>query len=176
MPIPVYILCCESGTDDVTTGLASHFNVVDRIRVKRIAPDSGFVVHSLPLRIVAVWRAEEEGDFEQEFESELRAILLPQHKEAVIGSETFRFSPEKPKRRFTLIFVGLQFEASGQLVIESRIRRSPEAEWRSQRYIVDVVVEPTVEASASPHDEHETSVTPMPRRSSRRRKDRRSQK
>jgi hypothetical protein len=36
MPKPVYIICAEAGAEDKVTGLASYFNVVEKLQVREI--------------------------------------------------------------------------------------------------------------------------------------------
>jgi hypothetical protein len=143
MPVPVYIICCESGSEDSFTGLASLFNVIDRIVVRPAASEEkGNSEHrahgATSLRIVSVWMGEEAGDFESEFETEIRITLLPHGDEAVLYSEPFRLSPEKRRHRTTVILNRAYFKETGTLVIESRVRRIGETEWITQRYTVDI--------------------------------------
>ena len=94
MPKPVYMLCCLSGSDDHNTGLPSHFNVIDRLELREITvalPEGvkPFIVYTQPIRIVAVWWAVEDADFETEFEMELRGFLTPSKMETTFFSGKF---------------------------------------------------------------------------------------
>ncbi len=154
MPTPVYLICSESGCEDKETGLASVFNIIDRIVAKKrrtgTTEDRDTVLaESLSLRIVAVWRTDEESEFETDFESELRAILLPANQQVTLLADRFRFLREQPKHRITVIVGRFQLEQSGQLVFESRIRRTGDSAWLTQRYIVDVLVQAALGQSQS---------------------------
>jgi hypothetical protein len=146
MPSPSYIICCETGTEDKYTGLASLFNVIDRIVVRRHTrqtPDGGAVKSGPTIRIVAVWRAVGDHDYQAEFESELNLLLSPIGKETTLHSDTFRFLPDKSRHRIVVIIGALDLDQSGLLVFESRIRRLGDPDWLSQSYVVDVVVMPS---------------------------------
>jgi hypothetical protein len=145
MPTPVYIICCESGTEDKFTGLASHFNVVDRIVAKKPPPSGAdsnvpIIPSPPPLRIVAVWRADDDSDFEGIFQSEVIMRLMPKDEIGTLYSDTFSFLRERYKHRITVILGGLRVEESGKVIVESRIRRPDESKWLTQSYIIDVVV------------------------------------
>lgn len=165
MPNPVYIICSESGTEDKYTGAASHFNIIDRIigTTKTIAenPDKGsyFRANSLSVRVVAVWRADEESDFEGNFQSELRMRLLPKNEDAILQSDLFVFLREKPKHRITIIINGVQALEAGQIVFESRIKRPEDPDWLTQSYVIDVMVDvPTAASPPSPEPENRSTV------------------
>jgi hypothetical protein len=155
MPESSYIICCESGTEDKFTGLASLFNVVDRIHAKRPAPvnpgdSTPILLNAISLRIVAVWRAVGDGDFEGEFQSEVRMTLLPLNDVQILLSDTFRFQLDKSRHRIVIIIGGLTAGESGQLVVESRIKRPDAAEWLTQSYVVDVLVDEPDSAAVPP--------------------------
>jgi hypothetical protein len=165
MPTPVYIICCESGTEDTFTGAASLFNVVDRIMSKKPASahaDSKgpIYLNAVPLRIVAVWCAAEDVDFEGDFQSEVRMLLEPQEQVGILSIDTIRFTREKPRHRITVVLSGLKVEETGRLVIESRIKRAGEPEWLAQRYAIDVVVKLPDDALPAPVDEGTPEVPP----------------
>ncbi len=156
MPTPVYIICCESGVEDRLTNLASLFNIVERIAVRPAAvqepgSDTPPPVRFLPsLRIVAVWRAEGEADFGTDFQSEIRMTMLPQRREHCLMSDTFRFLLGTMNHRIVVVIGALDCTDSGQLVVESRIKRPEEDQWLTQKYVIDVVVEPANPANAAP--------------------------
>lgn len=159
MPKPVFIICCESGTEDKYTGMVSLFNIIDRIVGKSRETDSGSLPKdSLTLRIVAVWAADSESDFEGEFNVEMRMLLSPQNLESTLSSDSMRFTPTMPRHRSTVIMGGIQAEASGQLIFESRVRRPTETEWKTQAYTIDVaIIAPdAVPAADGPSATHST--------------------
>lgn len=144
MPSPVYILCCESGAEDKESGRASHFNIIDRIElrvahVQKSETEKVLIISTMPFRIIAVWQATEERDFEAEVESEMRVFLPPDNKEWIVHSEPFRFLREKPRQRFTIAIQGLAFQGPGRLLAESRIRRSGDPDWMTMTYLVEIV-------------------------------------
>jgi hypothetical protein len=148
MPKPVYILCCRSGSDDRNSGLASHFDVIDRLQLKQlhlpVLTDSNMaVLLASPIRIVAVWQATGSGDYEVEFESELRGLLPSSNTEVTFVSNKFRFDPGMARFRLTVEIPSPLFAGSGSFVAESRIRRCGETEWLKQAYDIDVVVLPS---------------------------------
>ena len=121
MPIPVYIICCESGTEDKYTGMASLFNIIDRISLKTTdaqKSEIGLIGRtSPPIRIVAVWSASHADDFEGEFISEVRMSLLPKNQEATLLSDSVRFTSAMPRHRSTVIVSGFQSdEKTGNFV------------------------------------------------------------
>jgi len=88
--------------------MASHFNVIDRIVARQVNDSDAnrpVYANSVPMRIVAVWRADD-NDYADEFESEIRMILQPRNEIASLHSDTFRFTLEKPKHRITVMIAG----------------------------------------------------------------------
>jgi hypothetical protein len=142
MPTPVYIICAESGSEDSYTGLASLFNIIDRLKIGPPGPEiGGLLMTGWPtVRIVAVWKAAEESDFEGEFKSEIRLILPTRDIASQIYEQSFRFLRDKPRHRITAMIGGLQISESGPLVFECRIKRPDASEWLAQQYEIDVVV------------------------------------
>jgi hypothetical protein len=155
MAKPLYMICCESGTEDAYTGMASHFNIVDRIVVMPDKPDplsggAGPPVTSIPLRIVSVWRAEE-GDYEDEFEHEITMTLFSQPGTATLYSQPFRFLRDRPRHRTTVVIAGFKAEQSGELVVESRIRLPGQSDWLTQSYTIDVLLRQSEEIQSPTH-------------------------
>ena len=158
MPTPIYIICCESGTEDKYTGMASLFNIIDRIVVKPRDPektDSGAPNPwgSLSMRIVAVWAANGDGDFDGEFDGELRMLMSPQNQEQILMTDKVRFTRAMPRHRSTVIISGFQAEQVGQVIVESTIKRAGESEHLTQRYAIDVLVSPPDVAVSAPNEE-----------------------
>ncbi len=130
--------------------MASHFNVIDRIVAtapSQADKEAGQPIYriSIPFRIVSVWRAEE-GDFDGGFEHEMRITLFPKDETAVLLEGPFLFLRDKPRHRTTIVIAGFKATQSGQLVAQSRIKRSEASEWMTQSYVVDVVVDLSSEA------------------------------
>jgi hypothetical protein len=139
------MLCCQSGSEDSTTGLASHFNVIDRAVLKKLSlaqldPKVPTVINIPPIRVVAVWQATE-ADFDTDFEADFRALLPPREADNQLFSTSFRFLRDKPRQRFTVDLTLPLFDVvPGLIVVESRIRRGTDADWLTQSYTIDVVV------------------------------------
>jgi hypothetical protein len=151
MPKPVFIICCESGTEDKYTGMASLFNIIDRIVGNPLEADTGAILkQSLAVRIVAVWEASEQSDFEGEFNIEMRMLLPSQDQTAVLSSDTMRFTTSTPRHRSTIVIGAFRAAEAGQLVFESRVKRSFEVEWISQAYSIDVVLNPPGDFGSAP--------------------------
>ncbi len=156
MPTPVYIICCESGVEDRFTNLASLFNIIERIAVQSAyvqqpGSDTPPPVRFLPsLRIVAVWRAEGESDFGVEFQSEIRLTMLPHGRENTVMSEPFRFLPGTLNHRIVVVIRALDYADGGQLVVESRVKRPEEDQWLTQKYVIDVDVQPANPPNPAP--------------------------
>lgn len=151
MPTPVYIICCESGVEDRNTGLASLFNVVERIIAQPPPIEEGesktiHLVHCPSLRIVAAWRAAADHDFDSEFESQIWMLTHPQGNDQCVWSTSFRFAREAPNYRATVVIRALHIIASGQLIVESRIRKVGKTKWLTQRYVIDVSLQPPAES------------------------------
>jgi hypothetical protein len=153
MPKPVYILCCQSGCDDQKTNLASHFNVYDRLDIRLGAnkPDTNEPELSLtiPLRVVSVWSADDNTDYGAEYDVEVTLRVPPSGTEISIYSGGFRFERERPRQRFTFDIQGFFVQAAGEIVAESRIRKTGDSRWLRQRYSIKVTVSTEQEDSVA---------------------------
>jgi hypothetical protein len=144
MPKPIYIICSEGGAEDKTTGLVSHFNVLETIELIVEQDDSqgGDAIPAVNYRIqtVAVWGRSPEDDPETWYESEVCLHIPPEGKEIFGGKHVFRF--EKTRFRVTANLQSLPVIGSGVLRIEHRIRPSGDesAEWLSQSYEISLNV------------------------------------
>ena len=79
MPKPVYIICSESGSEDKTTSLVSHFKVLEQIEIREPPkpPEGGtIVIGPLNFQMVAVWTAAEGDDPDQKYEC-VTSLFLP---------------------------------------------------------------------------------------------------
>jgi len=154
MPKPVYILCCQTGSDDKGTNLASHFNVYDRLDVLAthadLVSDPPKIIVPIPLRIVAVWSGDEQNDFKAEFEVEAALRVPPTGMEVKVWSGKFRFEEERPRQRFTFDINGFYVNSSGEIVAECRIRKAGDSKWLKQRYSIKVVISTDREDRVAP--------------------------
>jgi hypothetical protein len=155
MASPVYIICAESGSEDSFTGMASLFNIIDAITIREMRLDvggeSGIARQGSPsIRIVAVWRADHDADFDRDFECEMRLIVEPQGTENMLFTQTFRFMREKPRHRITTVIGALDLRGGSALTVEARIRPQGEESWISQSYTIDVDVERAVNPEWQP--------------------------
>jgi hypothetical protein len=139
MASPVYIVCAESGSEDIFTGLASLYNVIDGLVADETRPDESARFHQ-SMRIVAVWRADRGDDYKHEFEGETRLYFEPQGKmsEAILP-QTFRFTEGRPRHRITAVLGAIDLRGSSALRVESRIRPRESDQWLSQSYWIDVI-------------------------------------
>ena len=57
VPRPVYIICSESGSQDLNTGLVSHFQVIEAVQLSQIPMPVGVptAVPAFIFRATAVW-------------------------------------------------------------------------------------------------------------------------
>jgi hypothetical protein len=143
MPKPVYIVCSESGSEDRSTGLTSHFNVVEQIVLQELPPPPEGklpVLRPLNLQISAVWASEESDSIEIEFEFQMR-IFVPASAEPIYaGGGTFRF--EKPRFRSLANVHGIILDRPGVFRAEARIRRAnaDKGSWLVQSYEILVTL------------------------------------
>jgi len=144
MPKPVYILCSESGSEDKTTGLVSHFKVLEQIELRELPkPPEGatLVIPGLSFQMVAVWAAAEDDDLDQKYECTTTFFLPPDNQEQFVGKAIFSFEGQKRRARQTANFFGLALKAPGLLRIENRIRPLGAGEdlWLVQSYEIPVI-------------------------------------
>ncbi len=141
MPRPVYMLCCESQTVDAVTGLVSHFNVFNQLNFQNIVsgqPIPTAAPNQTPwLKMVAsaTWRREEE-DQNHRFDSQV-AVIVPGGQEVILGGGPFDFTNQF--QRLDALIQGIQFNQSGTLTVEIRIRRvGDQGDWHRQTYLIGV--------------------------------------
>jgi hypothetical protein len=136
MPKPVYILCCESSSEDKQTGLLSHFNVFEKFVLQKISreqlPANPPFLMQLQARIFAIWLGERE-DEGQEYEFETRIKLPPSGKILDIHAGKFKFA-RGLQRLFANIMGPLPVEGAGIMWIQNRIRRVGADEWLTQEF------------------------------------------
>jgi hypothetical protein len=167
MPKPVYILCCQSGSDDEKTNLASHFNVYDRLDITLGANKSGTnapqLILTIPLRVVSVWSADDNTDYDAAYDVQVTLRVPPAGAEISIYSGSFRFERERPRQRFTFDIQGFFVQAAGEIVAESRIRKSGDPRWLKQRYSIKVTISTELEDSVTTSQAIDSETT-KPRR------------
>src|SRR5208283_6230207 len=121
MPIPVYILCSESGAEDKETRRFSHFHVIEQMNVARLSEASGqvWLVPSLEFQAVALWAREDSDGPEQEFEFRW-LVRLPKGEEMVVHTGKFRF--QSRLQRIVLTGGGNLFQTPGEFSVQCHIR------------------------------------------------------
>src|SRR5213594_333992 len=121
MPLPVYLICSESGAVDDTTKLASYFNLVEKLQVVtlQLAPGQIAVVQASPLRLSAYWMKEEGDSPETVFEVQFVATLPSGPSEIQLARTETRF--DGPFRRINITGVMFQNLTPGLLRIEARM-------------------------------------------------------
>ena len=135
MPIPRYIICCETRLVDKATSLVTHCNVIDgfafAVDVKSPPPADQILFGRLIA--TAVWMREDADEIGDEYEYEFR-IHKPGEEPKTTTSGTFKFS-----RRFQRIEQGFLFSPTNTIppgihFVESRIRRVGSDDWLSQKF------------------------------------------
>ena len=145
MPLPVYMLCSESGAEDTTTRRFSHFNVLEQVNISRLPEtlkEKVLVVPSLAFQAVAVWEKEDSDDPDQEFEYRFVIRLPGSDEEIVANSGTFKFQARR--QRLVLSAGGAMFQAVGLFRIECLLRPmgGEDNAWMKQKYSFPVVESP----------------------------------
>jgi hypothetical protein len=139
MPNLRYIVCAESGSDDTTTGMASFFNVIERIPLVRDAAPQ-----PARLRVTACWELENVDAAEGEFESRF-VMILPgsDHELEMAAPMHFALSTEQPIIRINAWFNGIiQADCPGRLRIQNRVRRLGQDGLVVGEFCIDVVAPP----------------------------------
>jgi hypothetical protein len=144
MPKPVYIICSESGSEDKTTSLVSHFKVLEQIEIRDLpkpAEAGTNVIPGLSFQMVAVWMAAEDDDPDQKYECITSLFLPPENQEQLVGMGILSFEGQKRRARMTANVLGLGFKTPGLLRIENRIRPLGAGEdlWLVQSYEIPVI-------------------------------------
>lgn len=149
-----YIICAKDRLVDQASGLTSHINVIDRLhiaQVKTAFPDGVKIAvmrfPTIQIILTAVWSKGAEDSESDEFEYE--TILHKPHAESLTTHQgEFRFVKKNQRIDSGIsIMSDSQFPASGELVLESRIRKRGTSDWLSQTFTLDIDVT-SVEAPA----------------------------
>jgi hypothetical protein len=143
MPLPIHLICSESGAIDETTKLASFFNLIEKLQFAKIEIQPGVAqaINMVSLRLSALWMREE-GDLpETVFEVHFVAIVPNAPQEVDLARGTFQFAG--PLQRVNVPGVHIiQFYGSGILRLEARIRKAGEESWIN-RMSYPIIVEET---------------------------------
>jgi hypothetical protein len=136
MPIPVYIVCCESQSVDAATGLISHFNIFNQLNVAAVAPGESItptptLTMWFKMTASATWMRGDDDEDEFEFQT---VLIAPGKPESKIAEGRFTFS--KQFQRIDSIVMGQIFTESGTFFVDSRIRKVGSDTWFSQRYYI----------------------------------------
>jgi hypothetical protein len=148
MPRPVYIICSESGSEDIRTLLISYFNILERFEITKlpeVPADSRLVVPMLSFRATAVWMRLPEDDPEIEYEGQFRAFMPSRSEPLLMAEQKFFFDYKRPLVRLGVLSQGPPFHEPGIVRIEHRIRRVGTEDWLAQDYPIEVVEAPPKE-------------------------------
>jgi hypothetical protein len=137
MPLPGYIVCSQSGSEDQFSHSVSAFGVFESIDGKEapLNSDGIFEVIPLSMRIVATWFKSTEDTPETAFQTDV-AIFLPGRTKEFVRIEFPDFYFAQSVRRFVVPQFGFPADVeigSGFLRIESRIRKAGETEWMDRQ-------------------------------------------
>jgi hypothetical protein len=143
MPKPVYILCAESGAEDKTTGLVSHFKVIEELEIRETLAFSPGIApaafRAISFQSVAVWaRAERDGP-DQVYEFKTSLFLPDESQEHILGTGTIAFG-NRARLRIT-VNLWAPLVRPGLLRVEHGIRPvGADAEsWLIQSYEIPVI-------------------------------------
>jgi hypothetical protein len=151
MPRPIYTLCSESGAVDGTTGLTSHFNVIEQVFIQNAPPPPNvvFLGRGLTFQVSSLWERLDDDNPEQEFEFRVVLHLPPDGEEREIARGLVKF--DKPRFRLNASVFGLLPAGPGVMGVEVRLL-SGEAEndaWISHRYEFSVIMPEPANQSSS---------------------------
>lgn len=147
MPVPVFIICSESGSIDRHTNELSIFNVCEQLVFQRIeltndprpetVPPDGrerrLVANSI--RMTAYWRrSEDDTGRECEFRT---TIQMPGMSAPIVAGEGRFVFKSYFHRLIATINTDLPPE-SGQIVVSNSVRWAEDGQWIEQRYVIPV--------------------------------------
>lgn len=137
MPLPAYMICCQSGIEDKETNLVSLYFVVDLLRLSPLpqpkTPGEVVYVDALPLRIVASWLKCEGDTDDQEFDTETR-LVSPNGDSVPLTGTRFKFGPVLFYRFTVKAPRQLPINSPGIWWLENRVCKVGAEEWVSQKY------------------------------------------
>lgn len=151
---PHYIVCSESRIVDRTTGLVTHYNVLEQLTVGTTGRSPAGVGASPILKFVmtAVWMRDQEEVDDATYEFETRMHFPGEDEARCVHTGDFQFGSHR-FHRLELHFQGALVSSqdklpegailtrAGTLRLESRARRTGEREWMSQEYLIPLQVD-----------------------------------
>lgn len=163
---PRYLICCESRIVDRATGLITHYNVLDELSVTIAA--SKAQTAAMPLLkfvMTSVWMRETEDEPEDTYEFETYMHVPGEEEARCIHKGQFQFGQSR-SYRLEVFVQGVAVQGddsatkgglrliSGDLRLESRVRRCGDERWLLQDCVVPVRVEQMTPelAESSPDD------------------------
>jgi hypothetical protein len=165
MPIPIYLICSESGAIDETTKLASYFNLFEKMTISSIPvlpAGQVAVARIVPIRASSYWMKEDTDAPETKFQIQFIANLPNAPDEILLAQGEFQFTSSSPFARLNIEGIQLtQFFGPGMLRIEARVRRVGEEAWLG-RQMYPILLEGPVPASSSSSSSSSTSAVANP--------------
>lgn len=149
MARPRYIICSQDQLIDPATGLISHVHVPDRFVLQSqpapsdIPAGTEVVIPNVPIArmiLAATWIKGEDDSESDVFDYET-VLHKPGDEPRVMQTGEFRF-----EKRFFRINAGLvftthtKFATSGEMVLESKIKKRGTEAWISQTFVIDIEV------------------------------------
>jgi hypothetical protein len=141
MPKPIFIIVCQTGTQDKDTGAISLFHVVEKIEATILKPPpEGFqgpiFIQTMPLRVVATWMKSDDDAHDQEFDFHIAGYMPPDRKVGFEANGKFTFAEGMPLHRLTVNISGqIPITEPGVMWVENRVRKSgTDSAWLSQEY------------------------------------------
>lgn len=153
----MYMLCCESGAVDRTSGKVSHFHVIEKLNINIIEATTkkGGPVSLEPFKfqIVAAWRHDEGDKPDSEYEVEFALQRPEDEEETILQNVKFRFETEWLQRVVVNAIIGTKLHAiDGLFRIEARIRKAGTKTWLRQEYLIPInVIRTKPEKAPSPN-------------------------
>ncbi len=150
MPLPIYVVCSQSGSQDSATRFVSCFGLLEQGRLQRAESPSA---SGLTMFVVAAWMREA-ADAGRTYEGEV-VVTLPGHQDAAARAEfeEFSFSALIYRMMIPQFVIPLPQDPrafqSGVMRVEVRIRQKGTGEWIRQSYPIWLEVAPEVVEDAS---------------------------
>jgi hypothetical protein len=153
MPAPGYIICSESGAQDLSTNKASVFNVLESMQIAALPP--GQMAPAATVRLVCTWIREDGDTDETRFQAEAVLHFPNAAQERVVNPTPIEFAFAGPLQRLTFQGIPItEFHGPGMLYIEVRLRRIGEADWLARHrfpiILQEMPVPPQVASAAPP--------------------------
>lgn len=125
MPKPHYILCCQNMSEDIRTGLLSHFQVLEMMVVEasdKPTAISPTAIASMAFFVLSVWMKEETDDVDIVYEHQMAITRAGDTEEHVVMDNTVQFSSDKWLNRSVIYLSMPPPKGSGFFRAESRMR------------------------------------------------------